>query len=129
MFDRIVDENREMYNDFNVNWFEDGCSMKKKLLYMTNSSTIPTSNSCHTYRNALYREGAQSPSCIDHIYTNLPDMCSKVMSLSVGFGDHDLIAVSRMSKIPVKSKIICARSYKNFSNNAFLENIKYAQWS
>lgn len=64
--------------------------------------------------------GSLTSKCIDHIYTNNPDMCSTPISVTVGFSDHNCIAVSRRTKLPRASpKIIMKRSYRVFNESFF----------
>ncbi len=131
MIDRVTDENREMYllGDFNVNWLADNYSMKNRLLLMSRTCNLIQIVSVPT-RVVVSKEGVLSSSCIDHIYTNVPNICSIAASLPVGCSDHNLIGVSRRSKVPkARMKIISARSYKHFCEDAFLEDIKKVKWS
>lgn len=36
--------------------------------------------------------------CIDHIYTNAVDMCSKGVSVPIGCSDHNIIVITRKQR-------------------------------
>ena len=69
-------------------------------------------------------------SCIDHIYTNTKFRCSAATVISFGDSDHDLISYTRFSKNPpIPSRIVVKRSYKNFKQEAFLNDVRNTDWS
>ena len=50
--------------------------------------------------------------------------------ISFGDSDHDLIKYTRYSKNPpVPARIVCKRSYKDFNEDAFIEDIAAIDWS
>ena len=56
-------------------------------------------------------------------------MCSKAVSISVGFSDHNLVAIVRKSKVPkVGPKVLFQRSLKSFCKNEFIGDINKIQW-
>lgn len=72
---------------------------------------------------------ALSDTCIDHIYTNTAELCSKAISRTVGFSDHNVIAMVRITKVPkARPRILLQRSYKSFSEIAFIKDIKNVKW-
>ena len=69
-------------------------------------------------------------SCIDHLYCNLKYRCSKVTVTSTGTSDHDMISYTRLSKEPpIPARTIRKRSYKNFSEDKFLEDLSKVNWA
>lgn len=96
--------------DFNIDWFSNSCSLKNKLLTATNTCGFhqlinkPT-RTCYKY------DGITSSTCIDHIFTNAPELCLKSISVPTGCSDHNLIAVVRSAKINKPGpKVIMRRS-------------------
>lgn len=71
----------------------------------------------------------KTSTCIDLIFTNVPDLCSKAVSKAIGCSDHNLIAVSRKTKLPKSgARIIQRRSFQRFNPDSFLTDIKNIQW-
>ena len=68
-------------------------------------------------------------SCIDHLYCNVKFRCSKITVTSAGMSDHDMIQYTRLSKEPpIPARTIRKRSYKNFSQDQFLEDLSKISW-
>ena len=60
-----------------------------------------------------------------HIYTNVPEHCSKAVSIAIGFTDHNLVAIARKIKVPkVGNKIILRRSFRRFNQDLFVREIR-----
>ena len=75
-------------------------------------------------------KGSTDISCIDHVYTNYKFRCSKVIVEVFGASDHDLLGYTRFSKDPpAPAKTIRKRTYKNFDSDAFLADLRQADWS
>lgn len=100
MIDRFADSKTEIYllGDVNIVWLDDNCSLKNRLsslanaCYLSQIVTMPT-------RMVTNFVGHTSSTCIDHIFTNAPELCSKPISLPVGFSDHNIIATARKLKV------------------------------
>lgn len=45
-------------------------------------------------------DGQTSATCIDHILTNNCEICSKAVSVPVGFSDHNIVAIVRKTQTP-----------------------------
>ena len=72
--------------------------------------------------NSIKKQTATS--CIDHLYCNAKHRISAVKILSFGASDHDAISYVRYSKEPAPpARTIRKRSYKNFSEAAYLKDI------
>jgi len=57
-------------------------------------------------------------------------MCSTPISVTVGFSDHNCIAVSRRTKLPrACPKIIMKRSYRAFIEESFLNELDNIKWN
>lgn len=75
-------------------------------------------------------DGTQISTCIDHIFTNAAELCSKAVSVPVGCSDHNLVAIVRKTKVPKPGpKVIFERSYKMFNQDNFIEDVKNVRWS
>lgn len=114
MLYKVTEENRELYwlGDLNIDWLSDICPLKNKLKTMTDTCGLSQLMDQPT-RISSNNTGSLTSKCIDHIYTNNPDMCSTPVSVTVGFSDHNCIAVSRRTKLPrACPKIIMKRTYR-----------------
>lgn len=75
-------------------------------------------------------DGIKSATCIDFIFTNVAELCSKTISIPMGCSDHNLIAVARKTKIPKRGqKIILKRSFKHFNENSYGDEVRQVDWS
>ena len=71
-----------------------------------------------------------SVSCLDHLYCNVNYRCSPITVVSCGTSDHDMISYTRLSKEPpTPARTIRKRSYKNFSEEKFLEDLGKVDWA
>ena len=68
-------------------------------------------------------------SCIDHIYCNHKYKCSPPRVLVSGASDHDILSYVRYSKSPpVPARTIRRRSYRDFDQVKFLEELAEVNW-
>ena len=71
----------------------------------------------------------QVPSGLDHIYTSVPDKLSQVQVKFIGSSDHRLILATRFAKNIRQNIRYCQkRSYKNFDEAKFLEEVDKLSW-
>ena len=88
---------------------------------MTQLVNLPTRVACNINGNV-------SSTCIDHIYTNVRDLCSKAYSIPVGLSDHNIVVTVRKTKVPKAGpKMLFQRSYKYFKN-VFVKDIQELNW-
>ncbi len=81
-------------------------------------------------RITMRRDGTQTSTCTDHIFTNTAELCSKVVSVPVGCSNHNVVALARRTKMPKPGpKVIMKRSYKNFDELKFREEVSGLCWS
>ena len=74
--------------------------------------------------------GTTEISCIDHVYTNAKNICSKPTIRPFGSSDHDLVMYTRYStNNPTNSFTVRKRSYKNFQPTKFLQDLKGQDWT
>ncbi len=77
----------------------------------------------------INKSGVLSLTCINHLFTNSADKCSKVVSVPIRFSNHNMIAMARKAKVPKAGpKIIYKRIYKNFCENKFIEGLRNLPW-
>ena len=102
MFDRACDEKREIYvlGDLNINFLASSCPLKKKILSMTSACNLVQVINQPT-RVFTNKTGTVSSTCIEHIYTNAAELCSKAISVTIGFSDHNLVGISGKAKVPM----------------------------
>ena len=68
-------------------------------------------------------------SCIDHIYTNRKFRCSNPVVIPFGDRDHDVISYIRFCKDPpIPARTMKKRSYKNFKNEEFIDELVKVDW-
>ena len=68
-------------------------------------------------------------SCLDHVYTNSKFKCTKPTIVPFGNSDHDLVSYTRYSKqSPTNNPTIMGRSYKYFSEDNFINDLKRMTW-
>ena len=71
----------------------------------------------------------QTPSGLDHFYTNHPEKLSVVQTQFFGGSDHKMIMATRHSKeIKKKARYIYKRSYKSFCVSYFLCDLSKVSW-
>ena len=131
MIDIISDENCEIHalGDANVHWESQSCPNRKKLFNILNTCNLAQVVDEPT-RITIGSEGNLLRTCIDHIYTNASMKCSKATSIPVGYSDHNLISITRMTRTPKpKMKIILTRLYRNFDEDSFLSEISNVHWN
>ena len=64
------------------------------------------------------------PSGLDHHWTTLPDKLSEVQALTNGHSNHKLISAVRYAKlVKIGQQYVQKRSYKNFDECKFLEEV------
>ncbi|MGL5507016.1 MAG: endonuclease/exonuclease/phosphatase family protein [Paraclostridium sp.] len=129
--DRATDENKDMFllGDFNIDWFAKTCSLTKKLSSMAEVCNL-TQMVTQPTRIGMKTNCVCTSSCIDLIFTNIQDLCSKAVSVAVGCSDHNLIALTKKTKIPkLGSRIILSRAYKRFNQDLFINEVQSVQWS
>ena len=67
----------------------------------------------------------QADSCLDLVFTNVPEKLSQVQSLVRGYSDHKLVIGTRYTKnIKESTRYVRRRSYKNFDEAAFLQKLR-----
>lgn len=112
MLDRACDSDKEIYfvGDININWDIKSCTLRGKLLSCANTCNLtqvtkPT-RVCHK------ADGSKSCTCIDLIFTNVVELCSKAISIPVGCSDHNIVAIGRKTKVPKSGqKIVLKRMF------------------
>ena len=123
-WDRATDENYETYvlGDFNKNWFNQEDSELLRSYADICGLTQMVTEATRTVNTAR----STTSTCIDLIFTNNPDQnMSNCEVIPVGFTDHDLTVLSIKSKIPRgPSKVVYKRSYKHFSAEKFINDLK-----
>ena len=68
--------------------------------------------------------GTVTQSTIDHVYTNVPNKCTKPQIEAAGDSDHLAIIFTKYSKeLRNKAQTVMKRSYKNFDAGLFLQDI------
>jgi hypothetical protein len=72
----------------------------------------------------------KSSTCIDHMYTNREEMVYQTDVVPLGLSDHSLTYIIRKGKKnKVKSSFIKARTYRNFNEVSFNNDLAHADWS
>ena len=94
-------ERREVYFlwNLNIDWFSSSCPLKRKLLTVTSACNLVQVISQFT-RVFTSTTGTRSSTCIDHIFTNTVELCSKTVSVPIGCSDHNVVAIYRRVRVP-----------------------------
>lgn len=75
-------------------------------------------------------DGTKPSTCINHISTNSPELCNKVLSVPNGCSDHNLIINVLNSKMTGPGPtVILKRLYKMFDHDKFVDDVKEMRWS
>ncbi|XDV11531.1 hypothetical protein PO909_000447 [Leuciscus waleckii] len=116
-----------LLGDFNIDWFSKKCYLRRKMITITNASNL---KQIVTQPTRISLNGKFKSTCIDHIFTNVYELCSHVISVGVGCSDHNLIITTKKTKLPkFGARIVYRRSYKTFDPNAFVEDVERSTWS
>ena len=101
MLDNVCDINREVYflGDLNIDWLSSSCPLKKKRQTVTNACNLDQVVSQPT-RVVTNSTGMKSSTCIDSIFTNAAEFCFNTVSKSIGYSDHNIIVISRITTVP-----------------------------
>ena len=104
-------------------------SSQKQIVAVANACNL-TQTITQPTRTTMKKNGLKTSKCIDHLFTNVPEKCTRSVSITIGFSDHNLIAIKRKTKVPkAPSLIIHKRSYKHFNQELFLNDVKRVNWS
>jgi hypothetical protein len=64
------------------------------------------------------------------LITNAAEICFKAVSKSIGCSDHNIIAISRNTKVPKAGpNIVYKRSYKKFCSDSYVDDVENICWS
>ena len=138
-WDRALDSGLEVHllGDLNINhcnWTDSDLpasnqtSRLSSLISALFTRILPQGVSQHVVGPTRHWPG-QTPSGLDHYYTNKPDKLSPVTSQYCGGSDHMLIHAVRYSRaIKSSSKYVRKRSYKNFNPGDFVAAVQQCSW-
>lgn len=121
----VTKEGKDVFllGDFNIDWLANekmketihSVSQRRGLTQIIN---IPT---------RMEMAGTKFTStCIDHIYTNVSELCSPPASTVTGCTDHNLVSVTVAIRVP--KMMINQRSYGEFDRMEFITAVKEANW-
>ena len=126
--DNATNDNKEVFfmGDLNLNWCDNKNSNKAKLLRFTEGY-----NMIQMVRNATrcsIRNGICTETCIDLIFTSVPQQCSSVCVFPVGWYDHNIVSITRISKISKRPHRIIVKSFKRFNCEEFKRESAACPW-
>ena len=100
MLDNVCNINREVYflGDLNIDWLSSSCPLKKKLQTVSSACNLVQDISQPT--RVVTNSTGMKLTCIDHIFTNAAEISLKAVSRSIRCSDHNIVAVSRKTKVP-----------------------------
>jgi len=131
MLDMNTNASQDIYfmGDLNIDWFAKDCHLKRKLLTTTNACGLTQLINKPT-RICFKNDGSRTSTCIDHIFTNRPELCKKILSIPTGSSDHNLIISALTAKLSGSGNaVLLKRSYKLFKNDKFIEDVQAICWS
>ena len=76
----------------------------------------------------LDRDGTLEASLLDHNLTNNKPNADNVEITKMSNSDHDIISMTRKSRRPSEEVQVTVRSFKNFQEDSFLEDLKTENW-
>lgn len=124
-WERATDEGRDTYilGDFNKDWLSENESSQlraySRICGLIQMIDDPTRTVCTARSN--------TSTCLDLVFTNRRDRVFKSKVVHLGFTDHDLTVLSIKTKSPRgPPKIVHKRSYKHFSRENFINDLKFA---
>lgn len=109
------EKNIFLLGDFNIDWLSNS-SLKEKIKCFTHPKGL----------QQIVNYPTRFGKCIDHIYTNIHELC-ETRQIDTGCSDHDLVIVNvRERKVP--NQEIIQRSDTDFNEGNFITEIKKVQW-
>ena len=82
------------------------------------------------YTRTELRGSTIQKGCLDHITSNSPGKCKAPDVIAAGNSDHLAVMILKHSKeVVIKPEVVKKRSYKNFSKEDFLREVKYTDFS
>ena len=117
MLDNVCDINRGVYflDYLNIDWLSSCCPLKRKLQTVTSAGNIDQVISQPT-------RVVTNSTCIDHIFSNAAEISLKAVSKSIGCSDHNIVAISRKTKVPKAGpNIVYKRSYNTFCSDSYVK--------
>ncbi len=62
--------------------------------------------------------------CIDHLFTNATELCSKSILIPTDCSNHNLVAIVRTTKVPKPGpRVIMKTSYRMLDQCRFIEEV------
>ena len=122
MLDNVCDINRGVYflGKLNIDWLSSGCPLKIKLPTVTSACNLVQVINQPT-KVVTNNTGIKSSICIDPIFTNAAEICLKAVAKSIGCSDHNVVAISRKTKVPKAGpNIVYKRSYNTFCSDSYV---------
>ena len=120
MLDDVCDVNREVdfLGDLKIDWVAAVTSACNLVQVINQPSRVFTNTT-----------GTRSSKCIDNIFTNTGELCSKAVSIGIGCIYNNILAISRKARVPTAGpKIVYKRSYKRFCCDS-VDDVKNMCWS
>ena len=121
MIDTVCDHVNKIYflGDFNIDWKSLHCPIKNKIQSITDACGL-TQVITKPTRVCLKKDGSKTATCIDHIYTNQVEKCSKGLFLPIGCSDHNLVAVVRKTRSQKRDHKLLLREHIKTSMRTIL---------
>jgi hypothetical protein len=126
MLDNVCDINRELYflGDLNIDWISSSYPLKKKFQTVTSACNLVKAISQST-RVVINSTGIKSSTCFNHNFTNAAEICLKAVSRSIGCTDHNIVVISRKTKVPKAGpNVVYKRSYNTFCSDSYVIDVK-----
>ena len=130
MLDMVCDLGFETFylGDLNIDLSIPGCPLRRRLLETTTACGLVqlVDRPTRVQRN---QNGSITETCIDHIFTNNNDFCSRALSIPVGYSDHNVVVTVRKCKLPNSGpKVLSLRSMRTFNEDRFLLDVSNLSW-
>ena len=113
--------------DLTINWCDNKNSNKTKLVRFTEGCNMK--QMVRNPTRCSIRNGIRTETCIDLIFTSVPQQCSSACVFPVGWSDHNIGSITRISKIPKRPpKIVVKMSFKRFNCEEFKRELAAFPW-
>lgn len=121
ILDKVCDCNVEIVfmGDLNINWLDKKCPLMNHLSNITNGclkQKVPQPT-----RIRFNDRGVSTATCIHHIFLSVYANYNRALSVPVGCSDPNMVIIVKNAN--AKPKIVFKRSYRNFSQEAYLKDI------
>lgn len=129
--DLAMNERRDLFvlGDFNIHWesSHSGANKTRFSQYIESCNLSQMVN--EITRSARNKYGQKTESTIDLIFCNVPGKCSNAKSVLLSWTDHNIVSITKHTKVPKRPpRITIRRSFKHFNLDNFQRDLAAIPW-